>query len=123
MNGSTDLGAVTVHVTRDGFNDNVPQHEAGYDCFTGAPVEHPEYGLTTEQLADSQKRFTEYARSRIERQGHWDYSRGDTQAFEDMTVERILLELRDEIADSVNYLTFLDINIDRWLRTLRKVEG
>lgn len=46
--------------------------------------------------------------------GHRDYNRGDKQAFEDMSIHRLVDELRDEIADAVNYLAFLDIQLSRW---------
>ena len=38
-----------------------------------------------------------------------------------MSPQRILLELRDEIADAVNYLAFLDIQLQRWQRRLETI--
>jgi len=35
-----------------------------------------------------------------------------------MSYHRLIDELRDEIADAVNYLTFLDIQLSRWKSTL-----
>jgi len=85
-----------------------------------APAQHPEYGMTTEQLAEAQRRFTTYARLRLTGTGHRDYSHGNRQAFEDMGLHRLIDELRDEIADSVNYLTFLDIQLSRWKTKLEE---
>ena len=85
-----------------------------------APPKHPGYGVTTEELAEAQRRFTNYARLRIMGTGNREYSRGSKQAFEDMSLHRLIEELRDEIADSVNYLTFMDIQLSRWKRTLEE---
>jgi len=79
-----------------------------------APPEHKGYGITTNELAEAQRRFTNYARLRILGTGNREYSRGSKQAFEDMHLHRLIDEMRDEIADAVNYLTFLDIHLSRW---------
>ena len=52
--------------------------------------------------------------------GNREYSRGSKQAFEDMHLHRLIDEMRDEIADAVNYLTFLDIHLSRWKTTLEE---
>ena len=83
-----------------------------------APLIHPRYGVTTQELAEAQRRFTNYARLRIMGTGEREYGRGSKQAFEDMSYHRLIDELRDEIADAVNYLTFLDIQLSRWKSTL-----
>ena len=79
-----------------------------------APPIHPRYGVTTDELAEAQRRFTNYARLRIMGTGNREYGRGSKQAFEDMSYHRLIDELRDEVADAVNYLTFLDIQLSRW---------
>lgn len=84
------------------------------------PPKHPGYGVTTDELAEAQRRFTNYARMRIMHAGNREYSRGSKQAFEDMGVHRLIDELRDEIADAVNYLTFIDIQLSRWKRALEE---
>jgi hypothetical protein len=38
-----------------------------------------------------------------------------------MEPARILLELRQELADAVNYLTFIDVQLDRWSRRLEDI--
>ena len=104
-----------------GYTDRKPQQGDRQDRLTGipiAPAQHPGYGITTEQLAEAQRRFTNYARLRIMGTGNREYSRGSKQAFEDMSIHRLIEELRDEIADSVNYLTFLDIQLSRWKHEL-----
>ena len=92
--------------------------EGGVGSIPIAPAQHPGYGITTDQLAEAQRRFTNYARLRIMGTGNREYSRGSKQAFEDMSIHRLIDELRDEIADSVNYLTFLDIQLSRWKHEL-----
>jgi len=85
-----------------------------------APPAHKGYGITTDELAEAQRRFTNYARLRIMGTGDREYSRGSKQAFEDMHLHRLIDEMRDEIADAVNYLTFLDIHLSRWKTTLEE---
>lgn len=94
--------------------------EGGVSRIPIAPPQHPGYGVTTDQLAEAQRRFTNYARLRILGTGNREYGRGSKQAFEDMGLHRLIDELRDEIADAVNYLTFLDIQLSRWKTTLEE---
>lgn len=92
--------------------------------FAGSPVgpnRHKPYGISSEELAEAQRRFCNYARFRISDTGARQYDEQDHQAFEDMTPQRVLLELRDELADAVNYLTFLDIQLSRWQRRLEGI--
>lgn len=116
--GSGNMAGIIENIDFTGFNGDGGGTGLGYDTFTGAPIEHEPYGMTTEQLAEAQQKFTGYARLRISGVGHLDYSKESSQAFEDMTAVQIAKELRDEIADAVNYLTFLDIKISRWLKQL-----
>ena len=53
--------------------------------------------------------------------GSRQYDLADRQGFEDMEPARILLELRQELADAVNYLTFIDVQLDRWSRRLEDI--
>jgi len=85
-----------------------------------APPQHPGYGITTAELSEAQRRFTNYARLRILGAGDREYGRGGRQSFEDMGLHKLIDELRDEIADAVNYLTFLDIQLSRWKTTLEE---
>ena len=85
-----------------------------------APPQHTGYGITVDELANAQRRFTNYARLRLTGVGKRDYDHGGRQAFEDMGLHRLINELRDEIADAVNYLTFLDIQLSRWKTALEE---
>lgn len=116
--GSSNVVRIIANINGNGIDGDGTVATYGRDMFTGAPVEHEAYGMTTAQLAEAQRKFTDYARLRISGIGHLDYSREESQAFEDMTAVHIAKELRDEIADAVNYLTFLDIKISRWLKQM-----
>jgi hypothetical protein len=85
-------------------------------------VTHSPRGMTTNDLVEAQEKFTEYARSRIAGAGNREYSRGSMQAFEDMSVVQLVHELRDEIADALNYLAFMDIQLSRWQQAVERVE-
>jgi len=106
-----------------GDTDRNARQAHGQDSFGRIPIAppiHPRYGVTTQELAEAQRRFTNYARLRIMGTGEREYGRGSKQAFEDMSHHRLIDELRDEIADAVNYLTFLDIQLSRWKSTLEE---
>lgn len=106
-----------------GFTNRASRQGNRSNSSSGIPiaqVQHPGYGLTTDQLADAQRRFTTYARMRMQGTGHRDYSYGNKQAFEDMGIHRLIDELRDEIADAVNYLAFLDIQLSRWKQRMEE---
>lgn len=75
--------------------------------------------MTLQELSEAQRRFTNYARIRLNSAS--EYDGGTEQSFEGMEPHRLLLELRQEIADAVNYLTFLDIQIERWGKRLEKI--
>ena len=114
---STGLGEHPALSEFLGNTDRKPQQADREDRAGGipiAPAQHPEYGMTVEQLAESQRRFTNYARLRLQGTGSREYSYGNKQAFEDMDPHRLINEMRDELADAVNYLTFLDIKLARW---------
>ena len=57
---------------------------------------------------------------RLQGTGHREYSHGTKQSFEDMNVHRLIDEFRDEIADAVNYLAFLDIQLSRWKQRMEE---
>lgn len=72
---------------------------------------YPPFGITTTQFAEAQERFTNFARGRIllgEK-----YDKLTHQRIETLTAEQIVAELREEIADAVNYLAGLDIYLSR----------
>lgn len=72
---------------------------------------YPPYGMTTEEFADCQASFTTFARQRIYSGEHYDQL--THQRMEELTGEEIVKELREEIADAVNYLAGLDIYLAR----------
>lgn len=80
------------------------------------PIPH---GLTLLELADAQRRFTNYARMRLT--SAREYDEGSEQSFEGYGPDRLLLELRQEIADAVNYLAFLDIQLARWGKRMEAI--
>lgn len=82
---------------------------------------HPAYGISTDEFATAQRRFSTYARLRLQGVGHTQYDQGGKQSFEDMSVHRLIDELRDEIADAVNYLAMIDIQLSRWKRKLEEL--
>lgn len=74
---------------------------------------YPPYGMTSEQFAEAQKLFTDFARERILAGGSAEYDQGDHQRMESLTAVEIVKELREELADAVNYLTGLDLYMSR----------
>lgn len=118
--GLGESPAITDFLGVAGGKPQPPVREDNTGGIPIAPPQHPGYGVTTEELAEAQRRFTNYARLRIMGTGNREYGRGSKQAFEDMGLHRLIDELRDEIADSVNYLTFLDIQLSRWKTTLEE---
>lgn len=76
------------------------------------PPAYAPHGMTVDQFAEAQSQFADYARSRIYRNSeHYDY--GDSQRMESLSVPQVITELREEIADAVNYLVGLDIIVSR----------
>lgn len=85
------------------------------------PPKFPDYGMTTEQLSESQRRFTSYARLRLSGTGHREYSRGDHQSFEDLSMHRLIDETLDELADTINYVSMLAISFERLKRRAENI--
>lgn len=77
---------------------------------TGLPV-YPPFGLTSKEFAECQKKFTKFARTRI--LNGQAYDKLTHQRMEELTAVEIVQELREEIADAVNYLTGLDVYLAR----------
>jgi len=111
-----------VEELRSAYLVGEPKHRDTHSAGSAvAQARHKSYGLSPEELTEAQRRFCNYARFRIADTGARQYDKSDHQAFEDMNPHRILLELRDELADAVNYLTFLDIQLSRWQRRLEGI--
>lgn len=73
----------------------------------------PPAGMTSQQLADYQKQFTAWSRTRILTDGLRQYDRGGKQAFESYSPVRLIDETQEELADIVNYCTMLSIQLHR----------
>ena len=86
------------------------QHYAHVQNTTALPV-YPPFGMTTMEFAECQVRFTDFARNRIFKGNQYD--KRTHQRMEELNAVEIVQELREEIADAVNYLTGLDIYLSR----------
>lgn len=85
------------------------------------PPFSPPFGLTTDELVDHHRRATNYARFRIIDTGSRQYDEHDHQKIEEYDPPRMLLELRQEIADAINYLVGLDLQLGRWQRRIEEI--
>jgi len=95
----------------------------GVAVVAGSPIpqmKHQKTSMTVAELGNAQRCFSNYARYRLQMQGK-EYDGGTEQAFERMTPQRIIMELRDELADAVNYLAFLDVQLSRWQREIEEI--
>jgi len=117
MNGRSDgtarLEATFGHARGYRFVDTGGGPWDGTDSPASAVPVFAPAGMNVHQLSDAQRDFTAYARRRIEGVGAAQYSGGDRQKFEDMTVGRIVDETLDELADVVNYCTFMAVQLQR----------
>lgn len=83
------------------------------------PPETPSRGVSVPQLAEYQRDLTDYARWRIIIKGADSYTDATGgQRFEDMDISQLGKEYQDEIADAINYLTMLNINVQRMIRAV-----
>lgn len=82
----------------------------------------PAFGLTTEEFARYHRRACAYSRYRLLDAGSREYNEGDHQKMEEFDPHRILLELRQEVADAITYLVGLDLSIARWADKIGVVE-
>ena len=49
------------------------------------------------------------------------YDEEDHQRIEEFDPPRMLLEIRQEIADAINYLVGLDLQLGRWQRRIEEI--
>lgn len=75
--------------------------------------------MLLKELLESQADFTRFARERISGVGAHQYDYGSRQKFESMTFSEIAQGLKEELADVVNYATFLALKV----QTLEGVHG
>jgi hypothetical protein len=96
-----------------GGHERPANWEDSHFATTSAPPVSPAYGMSAEQLARYQRRFSTYARLRLLGTGKREYGKGNRQAFEDMSLHRLIDEAVDELADLVNYATMIAIQFQR----------
>jgi hypothetical protein len=70
-------------------------------------------GLTSQQYADAQEDICNYARQRILTVGAEQYDRGSVQRFESCSVDEVINEAMDELADLINYAAQAAILLNR----------
>lgn len=73
----------------------------------------PSEGMSSQELADFQREFSEWSRSRILTDGLRQYDRGSRQAFEDLDFPTLITYAQEELADIVNYAAMLSIKLQR----------
>lgn len=73
----------------------------------------PAFGITSNELGNYVRRFSEYCASRIESEGLKEYDRGTHQAFEDMSLRELVVGIQEELADTSNYLSMISLLIGR----------
>lgn len=81
----------------------------------------PPFGLTVDDLVQYHRRACNYARYRLSNQGARNYNEGDHQRIEEYEPQRMLQEIRAEIADAINYLVGLDLQLGRWNRRIEDI--
>lgn len=81
----------------------------------------PPFGLTVDELVSYHRRACNYARFRISDAGARQYDETDHQLIEDFDPSRMILEIRQEIADAINYLVGLDLQLGRWQRRIEEI--
>lgn len=77
------------------------------------PPSFPKRGMTSKDLAEYQKAFTRHARGRILGVGAEQYADQAGQRFETYSVNRLISEMQDELADVVNYAAMIAIQLER----------
>ncbi len=77
-------------------------------------------GLLTSDLASFQEAFADYANSRMKGTGGLEYADAEGQRSLSYPPQRLALELVDELADSVNYLSMLAVKV---LALVGEVDG
>lgn len=70
-------------------------------------------GLTSIEYANAQEDLCAYARQRILTVGAEQYDRGSMQRFENFSVDEVINEAIDELADLINYAAQAAILLDR----------
>ena len=69
--------------------------------------------MTSEELAQRVEEFIVEAVTRVKGTGDEQYSKGDTQQFEEMNLDELFTWAREELYDTVNYSVMLAIRLER----------
>lgn len=94
-----------------GYGDRDSDRESATDYW--AAPSFPGRGMTAKELAEYQKAFTRHARGRILGVGAEQYADEAGQKFEGYSVNRLISEMQDEMADVVNYAAMISIQLER----------
>ena len=87
--------------------------ECGHENTGSDSPSAPSEGMTSQQLADFQREFSDWSRTRILTDGLQQYDRGNRQAFEDLDFPTLITYAQEELADLVNYAAMLSIKLQR----------
>lgn len=97
-----------------GYREPRPEDRQDFSLGSVArPPLAPPPGISTQQLAEYQRRFATYARLRLLGPGADQYVRDGKQKFESLGPRQLVHELVDELADIVNYAAMLAIQLQR----------
>lgn len=75
--------------------------------------EPPPIGMTSQQTADMVDEFVRFCQLRVKGVGDEQYSQGTHQKFEAMDLDELIEYMVEELADVVNYSTFLYVRLSR----------
>ena len=114
-------------VSVDGFGDNaigvpansgrlLPYIELGDD---GEELVAPPFGMSSEALAEHTEKVVTRVMSRIRGVGDEQYSEGDHQKFESMSIEELMEWTLEEVEDTIAYAVFQHIRFSRVLGAVR----
>jgi hypothetical protein len=79
--------------------------------------------MTTDELLDRMGRVYNLVDSRVGTLGEKEYANGGVQSFEGKTFTSIGQDILEEIQDTIAYLTFLHIRIEKLVNKVNNVEA
>lgn len=120
MSGSNGLDSIVNSTEELGSTDSRGEHGNRQDPFASSSSlpNYKQERMNLSDLLSAQMVFTAYARGRLQGIGAEQYDDEGEQRFEQYSITRTINELRDELADAVNYLTFIDVKIQRLAKSL-----
>lgn len=69
--------------------------------------------MTTNDLVEEIESFVVHALTRVQETGDEQYSKGDTQQFEQMNIDELFVWAEEELADLVNYSVMIAVRLRR----------